>query len=91
MQVEQVELNKKILYHFTIFATINEKLIAKDPRISVHSRDSAKRDNLLFTITKGAAKQWEERCINNNSYARIASLFLAAYLATINNGLSLLL
>ena len=34
MQIEQIKLNRKILYHFPIFAIVNEILIFKNCRIS---------------------------------------------------------
>lgn len=35
-ELVQLELNKKILYHFTVSVIINEKLINENLRVSVH-------------------------------------------------------
>jgi len=52
MQVEQVKLNRKILYHFVIFTKINEKIIKKDRQIYGNINIVAKRDSSLYLVTK---------------------------------------
>jgi len=46
MQVKQVKLNRKILYHFMIFATINNKLIKKDRPI--HANINVQREERAY-------------------------------------------
>ena len=57
-RVERVKLNRKILYHFAIFAIGNELLIIKDQPI----RCRAARSRLpLLLDTRRAEEQWEAR------------------------------
>lgn len=43
----QVKQNKKTLYHFIIFVTINEKLIRKDR--SIHTSVNVQREETIIT------------------------------------------
>lgn len=38
--VQRVKVNRKVLYHFTILTLINEKLMNRNRRISIHSFDA---------------------------------------------------
>jgi len=64
MRIERTKLSRKILYHFAIFAIINEKLITKDHRVFTKCKHCkrgkirpppaivvARRENCLLQMT----------------------------------------
>lgn len=57
---EQIELNKKVPYCFSIKIITNELLVNKYPQDHARSHNSARRDGPAVTDAMRAAKNWEE-------------------------------
>jgi len=76
MRIERTKLSRKILYHFAIFAIINEKLITKDHR--KHCKRAARYDRLQRSWLLGARRivfyKWQRATRATTCEQRVAGI-----------------